>query len=38
MDAKPSPRCRDNKKNEKQYMNPYSEIATMDGRYYDKKN
>ena len=26
------------KKNEKQYMNPYSEIATMDGRYYDKKN
>ena len=26
------------KKNEKQYMNPYSEIAVMDGRYYDKKN
>ncbi len=26
------------KKNEKQYMNPYSEIAIMDGRYYDKKN
>ena len=26
------------KKNEKQYLNPYSEIAVMDGRYYDKKN
>ena len=26
------------KKNEKQYMNPYAEIAVMDGRYYDKQN
>ena len=26
------------KKNEKQYMDPYSNIAVMDGRYYDKKN
>lgn len=26
------------KKNEKQYINPYSSIQTMDGRYYDKKN
>lgn len=26
------------KKNEKQYMNPYSNVAVMDGRYYDKKN
>lgn len=26
------------KKNEKQYMNPYSSVRTMDGKYYDKKN
>lgn len=26
------------KKNEKQYMNPYANVQTMDGRYYDKKN
>ena len=26
------------KKNEKQYMNPYSNVQVMDGRYYDKKN
>lgn len=26
------------KKNEKQYLNPYSSIQVMDGRYYDKKN
>lgn len=26
------------KKNEQQYMNPYSSVAVMDGRYYDKKN
>ena len=26
------------KKNEKQYMNPYANVAVMDGRYYDKKN
>lgn len=29
---------RNSKKNEKQYMDPYSNIAVMDGRYYDKKN
>lgn len=26
------------KKNEKQYVDPYSKVAVMDGRYYDKKN
>lgn len=26
------------KKNEKQYLNPYSSVQVMDGRYYDKKN
>lgn len=26
------------KKNEQQYMNPYSSVQVMDGRYYDKKN
>jgi flagellar protein FliT len=26
------------KKNEMQYMNPYANVAVMDGRYYDKKN
>jgi len=26
------------KKNEKQYLDPYSSVAVMDGRYYDKKN
>ena len=26
------------KKNEKQYVDPYSNVAVMDGRYYDKKN
>lgn len=26
------------KKNEQQYMNPYSNVRTMDGMYYDKKN
>lgn len=26
------------KKNEKQYMNPYSSVRVMDGMYYDKKN
>lgn len=26
------------KKNEKQYLNPYSNVQVMDGRYYDKKN
>ena len=25
------------KKNEQQYMNPYSNVRTMDGMYYDKK-
>ncbi|WPK12388.1 flagellar protein FliT [Lysinibacillus louembei] len=25
------------KKNEKQYINPYSSVSTMDGRYYDNK-
>ena len=25
------------KKNEKQYMNPYSSVQVMDGMYYDKK-
>lgn len=25
------------KKNERQYMNPYSDVQTMDGMYYDKK-
>lgn len=25
------------KKNEKQYMNPYSSVRIMDGMYYDKK-
>ena len=25
------------KKNEKKYMNPYSNVQVMDGRYYDKK-
>lgn len=25
------------KKNEKQYLNPYSEVRVMDGMYYDKK-
>ncbi|MEL4024113.1 flagellar protein FliT [Lysinibacillus endophyticus] len=25
------------KKNEKQYMNPYSSVRVMDGMYYDKK-
>lgn len=25
------------KKNEKQYMNPYSDVRVMDGMYYDKK-
>lgn len=25
------------KKNEQQYMNPYSEVRVMDGMYYDKK-
>lgn len=25
------------KKNEKQYSNPYSNVQTMDGMYYDKK-
>lgn len=25
------------KKNEQQYINPYSNIQVMDGRYYDKK-
>ncbi len=25
------------KKNEKQYFNPYSDLQTMDGMYYDKK-
>lgn len=26
------------KKNEVQYMNPYSNVRVMDGMYYDKKN
>lgn len=26
------------KKNESQYMNPYAQVRTMDGTYYDKKN
>ena len=26
------------KKNEKQYLNPYSDVRVMDGMYYDKKN
>lgn len=26
------------KKNETQYMNPYSDVRVMDGMYYDKKN
>lgn len=26
------------KKNEQQYLNPYANVAVMDGRYYDKKN
>ena len=26
------------KKNEKLHLNPYSSVAVMDGRYYDKKN
>lgn len=25
------------KKNERQYMNPYSDVRVMDGMYYDKK-
>ncbi|RKQ12841.1 flagellar protein FliT [Ureibacillus endophyticus] len=25
------------KKNEKQYLNPYSSVRVMDGMYYDKK-
>lgn len=25
------------KKNEKQYINPYASVSTMDGRYYDNK-
>ena len=25
------------KKNEQQYLNPYSNVQVMDGRYYDKK-
>ena len=25
------------KKNEKQYLNPYSDVQVMDGMYYDKK-
>jgi len=25
------------KKNEKQYMNPYSNVRVMDGMYYDRK-
>lgn len=25
------------KKNEKQYMNPYSSVRSMDGKYYDSK-
>lgn len=25
------------KKNEQQYMNPYTHLQTMDGMYYDKK-
>lgn len=25
------------KKNEKQYLNPYSSVQVMDGMYYDKK-
>ncbi|KYG91196.1 flagellar assembly protein FliT [Metasolibacillus sp. FSL K6-0083] len=25
------------KKNEKQYINPYANVSTMDGRYYDNK-
>lgn len=25
------------KKNERQYMNPYSDVQVMDGMYYDKK-
>lgn len=25
------------KKNERQYINPYSSVRAMDGRYYDKK-
>lgn len=25
------------KKNEQQYMNPYSDVRVMDGMYYDKK-
>ncbi|MDN4492226.1 flagellar protein FliT [Ureibacillus aquaedulcis] len=25
------------KKNERQYMNPYSSVQVMDGMYYDKK-
>ena len=26
------------KKNEKHYINPYSDVQVMDGKYYDKKN
>ncbi|WP_107923553.1 flagellar protein FliT [Lysinibacillus parviboronicapiens] len=26
------------KKSEEQYFNPYSNVRTMDGMYYDKKN
>lgn len=25
------------KRNEQQYMNPYANVSTMDGRYYDNK-